>query len=862
MAGAEAHSALTAALGAADWPSARVALGRLIELHPAEPSLPFTLGSVLRNLYRTSREPSARLLLEADAAYRRAIELAPGHQQAAVELAVLAGEIERAAAASPTAVPAESRRSAEEVSALHRRALALQPSSAAVYRRLGEWASFLDDGRHEHLTDASDAYAAARVLDPTDARDALQLGLNEHKRGHWENATREYEAAIALEPEDAEAYALLGSLHLHRTRSLSSAESALSAAVALRRRAAGSGGGSSSGDGGEGEGEAVSSAAKATLRELVHVLQLQGRLDEARSLEQVSSSASSAVSTTAAAASSSASSSTASYAWSLQNELTLPMYIWRHRASFAADSELPSSEPLLALCGGLPASDSADGSLLGCAGACVTRATTVQLWQRCKRDLAWPSSLGAPLTPHAPALPGSPASEEGSRLHFAARWGAAREVRALLQPRAATETLESLLRPTGSVRFTPAHEAAIHADCDVMVALLDGVRERSPAALATLIDATDAFGRRPIDLIQATRPANAACLDDALRRAAATVAAAATEDGGDIEGDVEGSTASSSLLSASTIEAALARNEPPIAAAIPNAASPVAPTDIGGDDAWRGFDAGATLAPGRCDVDVWLAPQSVSDSIGHGGAASRRMLRLGARFVRDAVSLNKPLLLRGLLRSPRVLSEWSRSKLIGRGGDEALQVMQYEAGSAQLADAHTWRRVRLREWLHEMRNTTTHADSDVPRPLPEYIFDQSGAAGRGALGPSLQRLFPWRALLHAEAPGLYVGGDGSGNPFHYHAQTWNALVAGRKRWILYPPNASFYSEMHPREWLRENPEPALAGSPALECEQRTGDVLFVPHLWGHGTVNIGESVGAAFPFALRHGVDYAGALKM
>ena len=51
-------------------------------------------------------------------------------------------------------------------------------------------------------------------------------------------------------------------------------------------------------------------------------------------------------------------------------------------------------------------------------------------------------------------------------------------------------------------------------------------------------------------------------------------------------------------------------------------------------------------------------------------------------------------------------------------------------------------------------------------------------------------------------------------------------------------------------------------APRLHVRQRKGDVLFVPHLWGHGTVNLAEAVGVAFPFALRQGVDYAGALDL
>ena len=128
----------------------------------------------------------------------------------------------------------------------------------------------------------------------------------------------------------------------------------------------------------------------------------------------------------------------------------------------------------------------------------------------------------------------------------------------------------------------------------------------------------------------------------------------------------------------------------------------------------------------------------------------------------------------------------------------------------------------------------------------------------------MARLFPWRALLSPEAPGLYVGPHGSGNPFHYHQQTWNALVAGRKKWQLVPPNASFYSELHPKEWLRRTGGDGAGetrGGAALECEQRAGDVLFVPALWGHLTLNLGESVGVATPFTLRNGVDYGGAAR-
>ena len=46
-------------------------------------------------------------------------------------------------------------------------------------------------------------------------------------------------------------------------------------------------------------------------------------------------------------------------------------------------------------------------------------------------------------------------------------------------------------------------------------------------------------------------------------------------------------------------------------------------------------------------------------------------------------------------------------------------------------------------------------------------------------------------MFQPAAAALYVGADGSGNPFHYHQQTLNALLAGRKRWLLYLPNGWF-----------------------------------------------------------------------
>lgn len=34
---------------------------------------------------------------------------------------------------------------------------------------------------------------------------------------------------------------------------------------------------------------------------------------------------------------------------------------------------------------------------------------------------------------------------------------------------------------------------------------------------------------------------------------------------------------------------------------------------------------------------------------------------------------------------------------------------------------------------------------------------------------------------------FFLGGSGSGVSFHKHADAWNGVIFGRKRWFLYPP---------------------------------------------------------------------------
>ncbi|CAH0372117.1 unnamed protein product [Pelagomonas calceolata] len=156
-------------------------------------------------------------------------------------------------------------------------------------------------------------------------------------------------------------------------------------------------------------------------------------------------------------------------------------------------------------------------------------------------------------------------------------------------------------------------------------------------------------------------------------------------------------------------------------------------------------------------------------------------------------------------------------------------------------------------------NTTTLGDF-ARDPGGMYVFDAGAAADalfsmgdvrrrvEALVRPSLELDelldgFPRR--LHEREHGrnaqVYAGPAGAGAPWHYHEQAVNALGFGRKTWYLRPPPTATYSVQAPRHWL---------GHPrdAVVCEQRAGDILYVPGGWGHAVVNEEPSVGAAVEF--------------
>eukprot|EP01034_Spumella_vulgaris_P026643 gene26643-33252_t len=128
-------------------------------------------------------------------------------------------------------------------------------------------------------------------------------------------------------------------------------------------------------------------------------------------------------------------------------------------------------------------------------------------------------------------------------------------------------------------------------------------------------------------------------------------------------------------------------------------------------------------------------------------------------------------------------------------------------------------------------------------PTPEIMdaaFEKVPPATVGERGPKGRQKF-----VNAQ---WALGGEGTGAPIHFHNSAWNALIYGAKKWIIYPPHNMIMSNKQILDFYetdmqvyanRENPVTALT------CVQTAGDVMIIPESWGHGVLNIQESVAVA-----------------
>lgn len=217
-----------------------------------------------------------------------------------------------------------------------------------------------------------------------------------------------------------------------------------------------------------------------------------------------------------------------------------------------------------------------------------------------------------------------------------------------------------------------------------------------------------------------------------------------------------------------------------------------------------------------------------------------------------------PVVLRNLTNGWLAHSMWTKDSLMERFGDRIIRTgsassIVYSAGHAEVG-------VTLRSILTNLTDSKFVFDTTVLSVIPELndhftvptmFADWDTPEGEAA-----------HSLWHM----LSLGPSRAGLPFHNHGKTWIAVVHGSKYWFIYPPGTGpprsvdlLFSPTHSTlDWLQGSypkilqqtqakaptggAEGRYAGYRPLECLQRAGDVMFLPSMWTHATLNIGDTI--------------------
>ena len=317
----------------------------------------------------------------------------------------------------------------------------------------------------------------------------------------------------------------------------------------------------------------------------------------------------------------------------------------------------------------------------------------------------------------------------------------------------------------------------------------------------------------------------------------------------------------------------------------PLLASPVATGGGRGSGGWGGEPTGGDAVRG-CDIEQ-LASLTPKDFLERYGRARGRTLAARSRTTRVLdrfYSPGVPVLLRGGAGAWPFRAEWTRDGFLASVGDvsfsaAAIPYPHFFGGNSS--------RVIAREFVAAMRYRG--GNDEVP-----YIFERPALR---ELAPALLGHFPPippeftlpPAMQQSPAqPQFFVGAPGSGAPVHFHAgvcapaqprprrracghaphrrarrccvlllliprraarsDAWNAIAHGAKRWFLFPPATAFYSIVPAAQWFREHYGNLTGDARPLECVTEAGDLIFVPRDWGHGVLNLEETIGVASEF--------------
>lgn len=219
-------------------------------------------------------------------------------------------------------------------------------------------------------------------------------------------------------------------------------------------------------------------------------------------------------------------------------------------------------------------------------------------------------------------------------------------------------------------------------------------------------------------------------------------------------------------------------------------------------------------------------------------------------FLYNYLILQRPVLVRNALNSTlvqRFLQRWERNNFESLFGDVTLRV-----GTIPLAAqfGQPERRIQVSlllpatKVLHSKKRP--HSGKDTPYAADAFELiayssvDFDSPFLEGFEIPSVVDSNATYIMYESILGYVYLGTALGGFNMAYGKQAWDVLVYGQKRWFLLPPPDAYFAVEQPWMWWKNV---YLEEGGALECVQRSGDLLFIPELWSRASIHLRESVG-------------------
>eukprot|EP00049_Salpingoeca_infusionum_P006253 m.103978 g.103978 ORF g.103978 m.103978 type:complete len:418 (+) comp13248_c0_seq9:455-1708(+) len=225
-------------------------------------------------------------------------------------------------------------------------------------------------------------------------------------------------------------------------------------------------------------------------------------------------------------------------------------------------------------------------------------------------------------------------------------------------------------------------------------------------------------------------------------------------------------------------------------------------------------------------------------------------------FIERFETPTRPVIIQNCVSQWPAAERWTMENLVLTYGSDRFKCGEDDDGNNV--------KLKLKHYHHYMQNNNDDS--------PMYIFDSALEKDdkRGLRHdyrvPKYFRDDPMEYCPDSRRPPhkwLVIGPKRSGTGIHIDplaTNAWNAIISGRKRWVVFPPSvpkealepkrgecdheaASWFDKVYPRVTGSEWPH-----AKHIEFIQEAGEIVFMPGGWHHVVINITDSIAVTQNF--------------